>query len=486
MNETSYPDKWKILIAVQLAIFMCTFEISVVNLALPVIQDVFDAPLTRVKWVAVLYSATVALCLPVTAYLGRRYGTVRVYRLGQLFFSIATVSCGFARSLEVLLLLRMVSGFGAAFLLSLNRVVVLGSFPGSQHGMALGVSGSTFALGIVSGLAAGGLLIETLGWQSVFFVNLLAAIPMLLLSWRALRSRTLGIEQERIAFDAKGCLLTVAGLGLIVYAVTHLLELLTSPDLESLLIIAASLLLVPLWLRHEFRAGDSFLNLHIIKTYPLPYNFLNTLVVRFSIGALNFIVPFYLQTCLALSPFRASVVLCSGAVATGICGPLAGRWIDRIGPMMLLRIGLVLIFLGCICYTLLPSGSAAQADTGAAIALVVLAQIFIGTGSVCFSGAFLFSSMRGVSRQSWASISSLQSVVMMAGSAIGASVAADLVGTWASGTELDQGISFTGFFLLFLLLGGMVGGLALYAFIYKRKPYDAASASSREGVCEHG
>lgn len=481
MEETNYPDKWKILIAVQLAIFMCTFEISVVNLALPVIQDIFDAPLARVKWVAVIYSATVALCLPITAYLGRRYGTIKVYRIGQILFSVATVGCGFAQSLEALFVLRFLSGIGASFLLALNRVVAVGSFPSSQHGMALGVSGSTFALGIVSGLAAGGVLIELVSWQSVFFVNILFAVPMIILSWLTLRKRTLGIEQEKkLSFDGKGFFLTVAALGAIVYAITHTVDLFTSPEITSVLIIAASVVFIVLWLRHEFGDGHSFLNLHILKNYPLPYNFLNTVFVRFSIGSLNFIVPFYLQTCLALSPFRASVVLCSGAIATGICGPMAGKWIDRFGPMVLLRAGLVLICTGCVCYALLPSGNQAQGSHILAIAIVVLAQIFIGAGSVCFSGAFMFSSMRSVSKKLWGSISSLQSVVMMAGSAIGASVAADLVGNWATGPELDQSMNYKGFGVLFLLLAALLGVLALYSFIYKKQPYDAASANAEE------
>jgi MFS family permease len=479
MSETHVqPNRWAILVMAQLAIFMSTFEMSVVSLALPVIQTEFGVPLTQVKWIAVIYSGTAAMALPIAAYLGRRLGVVPVYRFGQVFFAIATISCGFATDIETLVVLRFVSGIGASFMLALNNVILLASFPSRQHGLALGISGSTFSLGVVSGLAAGGLLIQWLGWQSVFFVNLIPAIPMLAIGLFAL-GQGLGIRRERLSFDWMGLGLAAVALGSIMHALGPLLDASKSPDAMELILIAGSILLVGLWLRHEFSEGDSFLNLHLLRTAPLSFNFGNAILVRTGMGAVNFIIPFYLQSSLLLSPFKASLVLSAGAIAMGIFGPFAGRFLDRYGPLQTMRISLMLIALGILAYVMLPSSANDDGSVQLILIWVVCAQFLIGAGSVFFSGAVTYSSIRAVEKERWGVISGLQSVNLMVGTALGASIAADLVGSWSQGASGSTVIPPGALFTLFGIMAIITIGLCVLTWMKDRTAYDASLALDR-------
>ncbi len=498
-DEKTTPNRWLILIMVQLAVFMSTFEISVVGLALPIIQNDFGVTLNEIKWVAVVYSATNALALPIAAYLGRRLGVVAVYRSGQFFFAAATVCCGFAASLESLVALRFVSGIGASFILALNNVILLASFPREQHGLALGVTGSTFSLGIVSGLAAGGVLTQSMGWQSVFFVNLAPALPMLGLSLALLRGDALGIRREALPFDWRGLALAFAALGTCVHVTGSALRAnagYSAFSAEDWVLYAVTALLLGIWLRHEFADGDSFLNLHLLKTPPLSFIFANGLVVRSATGAINFIIPFYLQSSLHLSPIDASMVLSAGAIAMGLIGPFAGRFLDRYGALQTMRVSLVLMTLGALCYVLLPARIAGDEAVRQVVFWVVGAQFLIGAGSVFFSGAVTFSSLRATVKERWGVVSGLQSVNLMIGTALGASLAAELVAAWGRAVGDAATIPDGALFALFGALAATLALLAALCFWRKRAAYDAlldsgtasaaASADSAPHPTVHG
>lgn len=428
--DNGVATKWLVLLMAQIGVFMCTFDSGVVNLALPVISEQFGTSLTTIKWVAVVYTATAALALPTAAFLGRRFGVCRVYMIGQILFTVGSVSCGLASDLHLLVALRFVAALGASIILALNQVIMLSAFPKHQHGRALGFSGTTFALGILVGLAAGGILIHLWGWRSIFLINLPFGIVMIGLGLRVLRAHELGLEKtEAISFDWEGMVLAGAALGSVVFAVSQLLGHSEVPMWLDGVLVAFSLFAVYGWLSHELRESDSFLNLQLLKISPLSFNFTNAFTVRVIMGSVTFIIPFYLQYTLSLTPFQAGLALSAGAVAMGIFGPFAGAWADRYGMQHLARIGVTTMAVALCALAFLPPAVTA-ATLAPVLALVVLAQFVNGTGSVSFSAANTSACLHGVTQRYWGAISSLQSVTLMAGSALGSTIAADLVSFW--------------------------------------------------------
>ena len=410
----------------QLCVFMCTFDSGVVNLALPVIRKQLHLTLAEVKWVAICYTATAALTLPVSAWLGRRFGIRRMFLFGVALFTLASRSCGLSWNLPSLIALRIAAAMGASLILSLNKVIVLRVFPRSMHGRALGVAGTTFALGILSGLGAGGILIHLWSWRSIFLISF--PIGLIALPWNFIMTKRSGIQRDAnfaLAFDWQGMLWMAGGFGALVWMVNHWLSKSNNSLLLSLSTTLIGMIMIVGWLRHEFCREESFLHLQLLRNKPLGYNFMNGFSVRVLMGITNFIIPFYLQTVLMLTPAKAGLVLASGAISMGIIGPFAGAMSDRCGMQKTIALGLALMTLGIAGFIILPSSIENPAIYPRYIIGIIVLQILIGCGSTFFSAANTNSSLHSIPRNHQASIAGLLSVNLMAGSAIGTTLAGE-------------------------------------------------------------
>ncbi|MDD3814828.1 MAG: MFS transporter [Desulfocapsaceae bacterium] len=426
--EQKLPDSfyWSMLIGMQLCVFMCTFDSGVVNLALPVIRKQLHLTLAEVKWVAICYTATAALTLPVSAWLGRRFGIRRMFLFGVALFTLASGSCGLSWNLPSLIALRIAAAMGASLILSLNKVIVLRVFPRSMHGRALGVAGTTFALGILCGLGAGGILIHLWSWRSIFLISF--PIGLIALPWNFIMTKRSGIQRDAniaLAFDWQGMLWMAAGFGALVWIVNHWLSKSNNSLFLSLSTTLIGMIMIVGWLRHEFCHEESFLHLRLLRISPLGYNFMNGFSVRVLMGITNFIIPFYLQTVLMLTPAKAGLVLAAGAISMGIIGPFAGAMSDRRGMQKTIALGLVLMTLGIAGFIVLPSSIENPAIYTRYIIGIIVLQVLIGCGSTFFSAANTNSSLHSITRDHQASIAGLLSVNLMAGSAIGTTLAGE-------------------------------------------------------------
>ncbi len=417
---------WTMLIGLQICVFMCTFDSGVVNLALPVIREQLHLTLSEVKWVAICYTATAALTLPVSAWLGRRFGIQRMFLTGVVIFTLASGSCGLAWDLPSLITLRIIAAMGASLILSLNKVIVLRVFPRAMHGRALGFAGTTFALGILSGLGVGGILIHLWSWRSIFLISF--PIGLIGLIWNSIMIKRSGIKSDASAglvFDWQGMLWMGAGFGALVWIVNHWLSNSDDPLLQSLATTLIGIIVIAGWLRHELSREESFLHLGLLRNTPLGYNFMNGFSVRILMGVTNFIIPFYLQSVLLLTPAKAGLVLASGAISMGIIGPFAGAMSDRRGMQKTIALGLALMTLGIIGYISLPTSVDNPATRKLFIIGIIGLQALIGCGSTFFSAANTNSCLHSISHDHQASIAGLLSVNLMAGSALGSTFAGE-------------------------------------------------------------
>ena len=168
-----YSRKWWVMLAVAMGIFLGTIDGSIVNVALPTLVDEFDTSFAAVQWVVLGYSAR--SCHP---HPSRSAGSAtwsarkRIYTLGFGVFTVFSVLAGLAPSIEWLIGARVFQAVGAAMLFSLGLAIVTEAFPPDERGRALGITGSIVSIGIVIGPSVGGLLIDSLSWRWIFFVNL--------------------------------------------------------------------------------------------------------------------------------------------------------------------------------------------------------------------------------------------------------------------------------------------------------------------------
>ncbi len=411
---------WTMLIGMQVCVFMCTFDSGVVNLALPVIRGQLNLTLSEVKWVVICYTGAAAMALPLSAWLGRRFGVRRMYLTGVALFSAASGSCGLVDGLPALLVLRVVAAMGVSLILSLNQVIILRVFPREMHGRALGVAGSTFALGLLAGLGAGGVLIHYGSWRTIFIISF--PIGLAGLAWNTATTKKAGLRRDpdpSPVFDWAGLLWMAAGFASLSWILNYWMGKNDDiPVYYALPTTAAGLAAAAMWLRHEFSHKETFLHLSLLRIRPLGYNFLNGFSVRVLMGITNFIIPFYLQNVLMLSPASAGLVLVTGAVSMGVLGPFAGAMSDRRGMQKTIALGLTFMGVGLAGYAFLPS-TAPDGQHAPLVAAIAAIQALIGCGSTFFGAANTNSSLHSVERDRQASISGLLSVNLMAGAALG-------------------------------------------------------------------
>ncbi len=205
-----------VLVATILGSSMAFIDGTVVNVALPSLQLRMGATATDVQWVVEAYSLFLAALLLVGGSLGDRFGRRRTYGIGIAIFAAASVACGAAPTLSVLIAARAVQGVGAALLVPGSLAIISAAFPGPERGRAIGTWSGFSAMTAAIGPVLGGWLIEHLSWRWAFFVNLpIALVVLALLAWRVPESRD---EQASGRLDLPGAVLVTLGLGGVVFA----------------------------------------------------------------------------------------------------------------------------------------------------------------------------------------------------------------------------------------------------------------------------
>jgi EmrB/QacA subfamily drug resistance transporter len=204
-----------VLLAAILGSSMVFLDGSVVTLALPLLQADVHMTTVGVQWVMEIYLLFLAAFILLGGILGYHYGRRRIFTIGIMLFILASVCCGFAPNLPLLLLARAVQGLGGALLVPGSLAIISGSFNGQQREKAIGIWSAGIAIASILGPVTGGWLVQHASWRWVFFLNIpLAMIALVMVLWKVPESRDEGCEERR---DVLGTLLMVLGLSAIVF-----------------------------------------------------------------------------------------------------------------------------------------------------------------------------------------------------------------------------------------------------------------------------
>ncbi|WP_161882082.1 MFS transporter [Deinococcus alpinitundrae] len=333
-------QRWT-LIATVLGSSMAFIDGSVVNVALNALQKDFGADLAAAQWVVNAYTLMLAALILTGGALGDLYGRKRLFGLGVLIFAAASLGCGLAPSLELLIAARILQGVGGALLIPGSLALINTVFPGHSRGRAIGLWSSTTSLVTIFGPALGGVLVDTASWRVVFLINLPLAV-LVLLSLRAVPSVQPTPTDARP--DLIGSALAVLGLGALTYGLIRAgASGLAGLPLLTTLGGAAVLGLFVLW---EALARAPMLPLGLFRSAAFSGTNLLTFLLYGALGAALFFLPLNLigvqgySAALAGTAFLPLSLLLAGL--SGYFGGLA----DRIGPRWLLTAGPVLAGLG--------------------------------------------------------------------------------------------------------------------------------------------
>jgi EmrB/QacA subfamily drug resistance transporter len=262
---------------------------------------------------------------------------------GFLLFIFGSALCGLSQSPAQLILFRCLQAIGGAMLTANGRAIVSTVFPPQERGKALGYTSVALHTGFLTGPTLGGFLIDTLGWRWIFYVNLPVGILGAYLAWKVMEE-TGGNEKAAVEIDSVGAFLLLATNTLFLYTIRDLPH-------EGLNITSGSLLVLSLigfflLIRTELRVEVPILSLSLFRSRLFTFANLSLFFITSSQAAIQFLMPFYLQSIMGFSPSKMGWIIIANSVVIVMVAPLAGRLSDRFGSRILCTIGTSVIVLG--------------------------------------------------------------------------------------------------------------------------------------------
>jgi EmrB/QacA subfamily drug resistance transporter len=339
--------KWVTLAAVSFGLFMIMLDNTVVNVALPTMERDLHVSISQLEWVVIAYALTFASLLITGGKLADLYGRRRIFVVGLAVFTLSSLACGLAPNAGFLIGARAVQGAGAALMNPATLSIIVATFPPRQRGQAIGIWAGVSALALAIGPLGGGLIVENLNWNWIFFINVPVGVLGIVVSQFAIReSRDTSAEQS---IDFPG-LLTSAGF---LFALSYALvegnsHGWTSPEILGL--FAASAVLLAAFIVLEHRQRLAMLDLSLFRIGAFTGANVVAMLVSLAMFGVFFFVSLYVQNILHYSPAKAGATFLPMVLLIIVIAPLAGRLSDRVGSRWLMGGGMMLLGSSLLLY----------------------------------------------------------------------------------------------------------------------------------------
>ena len=339
MSKTHGPHKMVTLVITCLGAFMVLLDASIITVALVTIQASLHANLSDLQWAVDAYTLPFAALMLTAGTLGDRFGRKRLFLLGLILFLIGSTFCGYAPSLNWLLISRVIQGLGAAALSSGSLSVLASAFPEThERARAIGIWAGISGLALAAGPLIGGLLIQVSSWPAIFFVNLPVGIVAIVFGLPLL-SESCNPAARRI--DLPGQILVSGALVcLIVALIEGSSQGWTSPLILSLLIGAA--VLFTAFFLVEARTGEPLLPLGFFKNSVFSASMIVGLVIGFVLLGTVFFIAQFFQAVQGFTALESGIRTLPATMGMFIAAPFAGRITARLGPRLPIMVGALL------------------------------------------------------------------------------------------------------------------------------------------------
>ncbi len=330
---------------------MILVDTTIVSVANPAIKAALDPDtnnLDNVVWVTSAYLLAYAVPLLITGRLGDRFGPKNIYLIGLAVFTLASLGCGLSGTLEMLIVFRAVQGLGAAMMTPQTMAVITRTFPPHQRGAAMGLWGATSGVAMLVGPLAGGLLVDALGWEWIFFINLPVGIIGFVLAWILVPK----LETHPHRFDVVGVFLSAIALFLIVFGLQEGEHYDWAPWVWGLIAGGVAVLGVFVW--QQFRTkSEPLVPMELFRDRNFSMSSIGIAAVGFTAASMSLPLMFFFQLARGLSPTESALLLVPMALCVGLLSPLAGRFVNRHDARIVLVPGMVLVSASLVWYALL-------------------------------------------------------------------------------------------------------------------------------------
>ncbi len=368
--DQGHPRKWWILLAVSIGMFMGLLDVTIVNIAMPAIITDLRTTVSHASWVLNAYSLVLAVFFLSMGRLGDRYGQKRLFIFGLVTFTVFSLLCGFAPTVDWLIVFRAGQGLGGAALLTISLPIILGAFPRRQQGMAVGIWGALGTAAAAVGPTLGGVLITYGHWSWIFFVNVPIGIVAVVVCALVIPPTVRRAKAEG-GIDIPGML--ISGVGL--FALT--LGLVeggswgwTSAAIIALFVVAA--LTFPLFMWWETHTKSPMFPVNLLRIRSFTAANTAIMFIGLAMGGTFLMVVLFLVSVLGYSELRAALAITVMPVVALVVAPNSGRLNDRIGPRLPSAAGAACFAIGLILL--------AQLGGGTTLWDVMWRVVFLGVG----------------------------------------------------------------------------------------------------------
>ncbi len=347
----SAPVSWvrTALAGLSLSMLLSSVSTSIANVALPTLVQAFDASFQLVQWVVLAYLLAITTLIVSAGRLGDIVGRKRLLIAGLGLFTFASTASSLAPTLLFLIGARAAQGMGAAVMMALTMAFVADSASKKNTGSAMGLLGTTSAVGTALGPSVGGFLIASFGWPSIFLVNLPLGLITMALVWRGLPAdRAVKITSR---FDVIGTLVLVATLG------TYALAMTTGRGdfgVANVALLSMAIVGAGLFTFTQSRVGSPLIRLSMLQDVKLRANLGTALLISTVMMATLVVGPFYLSRALALDAATVGLVMSVGPLVAALVGVPAGRMVDQFGAQRMIVTGLSGVAAGCFILAMMP------------------------------------------------------------------------------------------------------------------------------------
>ncbi|MDP1847125.1 MAG: MFS transporter [Solirubrobacteraceae bacterium] len=430
--------RWWTLAAMCFALFMVMLDNTVVNVALPSIQDDLHTSIAGLQWTVNAYTLAFGVLLVTGGRLGDIFGRRRIFLTGVVIFAASSLFIGFSQTSAWLIAGRAAQGVGAALMMPATLSIITNVFPPQERGRAIGTWAGVSALALAIGPVLGGVLVEHVSWQSIFFINLpvaVGAIAVTLFATHESRDETVlptvdyaGVAAFTIGMTGLTLALVEAGdwgwtsarvLGLFALAAVAL----------SVFAVVERRVRVPM-VDFSFFASRTFLGANIVA-----------FIVSFAMLGMFFFLTLYMQNILRYSPLEAGIRFLPSTLMVILVAPIAGRQTDRVGPRPLIVAGLSLVAISLVWQSFLTPTSG--------FGFLLPGFVLMGIGIALTMSPMSTAAMNAVDQSKAGVASGILSMNRMVGGTLGVAVLGAFIGQTTSRADfvdsLGEGLLIGGF-----------------------------------------
>lgn len=401
-------ERWIILAVVLIGPFMSTLDGSIVNVALPEMAKKLSVGIDTIQWVVTSYLIVISSSILVFGRISDIKGKKNIYQYGFLTFAIGSLICGISKNVEFLIFSRIVQAIGAAMTMSCSQAIITGTFPSNERGRALGLSGTTVALGTMVGPVLGGIMVEAFSWESIFLINVPIGIIAFFLGAKILPKDEKVNTHE--SFDYKGALIFAVSIISLFWA------MLSGETLgwNSIYIIASFIIAAVFMIMFYFtekKTKHPMLDFTIFDNKLFTVSIFCAFISFMAIFCTNIIHPFYLQYVLSISPGSSGILMIIYPITVAVVAPTSGYLSDKIGSEVLTLIGLIMMACGLVTMSFL--------NTSSSYADIIMRMGLLGFGNGLFQSPNNSIVMSTVSRNKLGIAGSVNALVRNLGMVFG-------------------------------------------------------------------